>query len=118
MLSTSDDLPATVKWLLAQYELIEHAAREAGEDDVPGWQFRDGLVVGTDARYDSQIIGRSAEPTSCQRQHIALHDPMTVLADITAKREIIAGLMADNSVAGQRRAAHVIQRLATALAHR
>jgi len=105
-------------WLLAQYAETEEAAREAALDDVPGWEERDGRVLGTDPRFDSLIIGRSIEPTPCQRWHIVRNDPLTVLAETAAKQTIIAELLADGTPAGQERASRVIRQLAAALAHR
>lgn len=105
-------------WLLAQYAETEEAASEAALDDVPGWREHQGRVIGTDPRFDSLIIGDSAEPTPCQRWHIVRNDPQTVLAETAAKQTIIAELLADTTPAGQQRAARVIQHLAAALAHR
>ena len=109
---------STVEWLQAQYDEIETTAREAGVDDVPAWAMHEGLIIGADSRYHSMIIDRSAEPTWCQRSHIARHDPSSVLADIDAKRQIIDIVRQDTSADGQQRAARVIHALATALAHR
>ncbi len=74
--------------------------------------------MGADSRYYSMIIDSSAEPTPSQRQHITLNDPDTVVADIAAKRDIIADLLEGTSPAGHGRASRVIRRFAEALAHR
>jgi hypothetical protein len=118
MLNTRNDVPATLTWLLAQYDEIETAAREAGEDDAPSWELRDGRIMGADPRYHSVIIDHSAEPTPGQRRHIVLNDPVTVLADIAAKRDIIADLTEDSSPEGRQRASRTIRHLASAFAHR
>ncbi len=104
-------------WLRAHYDQIETAAGEAGADDVPTWRIHDGRIIGADPRFDSVIIDRSPEPTTCQRIHIALHDPTTVLADLDAKRAIIDIVTEDETAEGQCRAARVIRALAAALAH-
>jgi uncharacterized protein DUF6221 len=105
-------------WLLAQYAETEEAATEAALDDVPGWEVRNGNVMGADPRYHSMIIEESVEPTPCQRWHIVRNDPQTVLADIAAKRDVITDLLADTTGEGQQRAQHIIRRFAAALAHR
>jgi len=104
-------------WLQAQYDQIEAAAREAGADDVPRWRLHDGRIIGADHRYDSVIVDRSPEPTSCQRLHIALHDPSAVLADLAAKRAVIDIVTEDETAEGHHRAGRVIRALATALEH-
>ena len=120
-LSGTDDPPLSMvrDWLLAQYEEIEEAAREAAADDVPEWTLRgDGCVVGADPRYRSMIVEQAVEPTPWQREHMVLNDPRAVLADIAAKRDIVENLCLDPTPAGRRRARWVVLRLAAALAHR
>lgn len=115
---TEDLAREALAWLLAQYEDIEHTAREAGRDDVPEWAMHNGRVIGADPRYHSMIVDRSVEPTPWQRHHIATNDPRSVVADIAAKQLILAEVCRDKTDAGRQRARHIVLRFAAALAHR
>lgn len=116
--TTADEAQRARDWLLTQYAEIEDAAREAAADDVAEWELRDGRIMGADPRYYSVIADRSVEPTFCQRQHMVLHDPRMVLADIAAKRDIIAELTRNATCWEQPVMRRVVLWLAVALSHR
>lgn len=83
--------PTLDLFLLARYDEIEELARSSGgaewsvgEKSVGGWSRFDLVVHGADvAAIPSTIV-----------EHIAQHDPAYVLADIAAKRRVIAVLSA------------------------
>lgn len=80
-----------VEFLTARYDEIEAAARAA----TPGpWgtdpQFDEGFVTDSDGSYLVYSEGTVDIPTAA---HIALHDPAYVLADIAAKRRLLAELV-------------------------
>lgn len=117
--TTADPSREAALWLLGEFLETEEIAREAGLDDVPDWEVSDdGRIMGADPRYHMVIVDRGGDPTMWQRQHMARHDPRTVLADIEAKRDIIHELSRDHSDDTHQALRRVVLRLAAALAHR
>jgi hypothetical protein len=81
------DMDELVEFLRARLDEEAAAAREAS-----GRWRRAGINSVEDSDGRLVIYGDGSAPTSAEAEHIASHDPARVLADVEAKRRIVAEL--------------------------
>jgi len=83
-----------VSWLEAELGRVEELARAAGGD---AWSLQEH-PSDTVAVYDSRrepVVYDEGWPSEAQKEHIAEHDPVSVLRRVKADRAILADLVAE-----------------------
>ena len=76
-----------VDFIRAQLARDEQVAREALEQTAPEWRTYFKQIIAPGSRHETEIA--EAE-TSEAAAHIARHDPARVLAEVEAKRKVVA----------------------------
>lgn len=88
------DADSLVAFLLAQYDADEHLARAAQKAAFsPNWDadgIRGDLYASSDDPQSGHVIAQADKGEADVLDHAARHDPASVLADIAAKRQIVA----------------------------
>jgi hypothetical protein len=79
-----------VAFLNARYDETEKVAEAAIGNDSPRWTADGGEVDHDGEDWKGPIVYDEGKPTDAQAQHIALHDPASVLLDLEAKRAVLA----------------------------
>jgi hypothetical protein len=129
---TWDDLKALRAWLLDQLDDDERSARAAGsaawrrgtyniaaewDDEEPAWLLDSDAVTEADEPHQT-VVYDEGRPDAAQTEHIARHNPAAVLADVAAKRAIVAEyLLWTDDDAGEMRTIGYREGLETALRH-
>lgn len=110
------------EFLLARFDEEEEKARDAagwdrsGRERATGRWSRVGISSLEDDQQRSVIYSDNNQLSGSVADHVALHDPARVLADIKAKRQIVAAANRPGDPVGSAVMEFVLGRLATGYA--